>query len=157
MLFKSNRKRYKNNKMLNFHFKNHKKEENWINSFINSGYSFNKDDCCDEVAVIICKELIDRKVIDFEVIEGWLWVDNKRKPISHTWIEFNDGMVIDPVCRINLMEKHTEVIRVDGHTKVKYIQGSRLKDSFEWFEEKVYNSQEYIEKYTLLELFNNIN
>jgi len=70
--------------------------ENW-RAFL-SDINCEQDGICIAAATEIVKKLLADGIRNFKVIEGFVWLNNSDDlyPTEHTWIQMDNGEIIDP-------------------------------------------------------------
>lgn len=87
-----------------------KKEQYWSNLFSRLGISFYDANNVEYIAHTIATDLYSNNIRDFYYVEGF--VLDEFNPVSHVWIEFEDGSVLDPTCRYLFTFHASDVERI---------------------------------------------
>ena len=108
-------------------------------------FDVTKDGCCDLAAEQIAIELLERNC-EFKVIEGYVWTksgisgeisDAFTWPTKHTWIEMENGEIIDPT--VAQFEKY-------GGITERILGIAYTVDGDEYGESETYEPEEYLIK-----------
>lgn len=89
-----------------------KTEEYWSNTFSSKSISLLNKENNEYIFHCISETLIENGIKDFKYIEGFVLTYNSDIPVFHTWIEFENGDILDPVCRHQFNIDSDDIYRV---------------------------------------------
>ena len=112
--------------------------ENWRKYLNKLEIDCEQDGVCIDAATEIVKKMLSDGKRDFKVIEGFVWTvggDDDDYPTEHTWIEMDDGEIIDPSAA--QFEKYGGI--------GERIKGTAYDQEGEYYREsKIYTPEEYL-------------
>ena len=113
-------------------------EDYWLEYYGDQEFDFGYEEACNDIAVEIGEELKSNDISDWKIIDGYVLLPEEKYPRNHTWIEFDDGNVIDVCCIEWFGVDSNEVKRVDNYHSVFHMNGTE-----EFFVNREYSLEEY--------------
>ena len=118
--------------------KDMKSENYWFDYYEEREFNFGYEEACDDVSVEIGKELKRNEISGWNIVNGYVLLPGEEYPRNHTWIEFDDGNIIDICCIYFFGVDSDVVVRVENYHSIFHKDGSE-----EFFVTNKYSLEEY--------------